>query len=303
VPEARLDRPPRYLPRHVLQFANRNLTGVGFCTVVRKLVEMRVFYRSIWLVGLALLVGLQLKSQAVFTSSSDSRKPLSSRSAGTAPVLQPVHLNLAAAEITGDSLMASHRYQAALELYQRVETPTAKLWSRMGIAYQNLLDIDDAVRCYRKSLDLDPNNPRVLNDLATAFDQFQDHRRAEELYRKAIRLDPKSAIYWKNLGTNLLAQHYSSEGAEVYEQALALDPHIFDDHGNPSMMLPVADNAETNYARASSCAKAGLKSCAIAYLSKAMNEGSATPKRVAADAQFDAMRNDPALQQLLFRNR
>lgn len=264
---------------------------------------MRVSYCSIWILGLSLLVRVPAQSQSAFSSGADSPVPLVAPTPDKTALSQPVHLNLAAAEIAGDSMMAAHRYQAALEIYQGVQTPTAKLWSRMGIAYQNLLDLDDAVRCYKKSLDLEPDNPRVLNDLATTYDQMQSHRRAEELYRKAIRLDPKSAVYLKNLGTNLMAQHDSERASGVYEQALALDPHIFDNQGNPSMILPIADHAETNYARARSCAQAGQKTCALTYLAKALNEGSASAKRVAGDALFDPIRKDPAIRQLLSTNR
>jgi tetratricopeptide (TPR) repeat protein len=212
---------------------------------------------------------------------------------------QRAHSDVIEVEKTGDWLMAQHRYQAALETYQRALTPSAKLWSRIGIAYQSLLDPDDAIRCYKESLKLEPDNPRVLNDMATAYDQLDDHRQAERLYRKAIRLTPDSATYLKNLGTNLLAQHKSEQGSEAYGDALTLDPHIFANHSNPLMALPAADNAETNYARARSCAQAGQKDCVLAYLTKALNEGSATPERIAGDGQFNAFRSDPEVQELL----
>lgn len=45
---------------------------------------------------------------------------------------------LLAAERVGNQFMAQGRYQAALEVYSGVPPPTAKLWTRMGVAYQFL---------------------------------------------------------------------------------------------------------------------------------------------------------------------
>jgi Asp-tRNA(Asn)/Glu-tRNA(Gln) amidotransferase A subunit family amidase len=153
------------------------------------------------------------------------------------------------------------------------------------------------------ALMLDPHDARFYNDLATAYDQLEDHRQAEQLYREAIRLDPHSAIYLKNLGTNLMAQQKFAKGSEAYRQALSIDPHILDFRNTPTMALPRKDNAETNYARARSCAQDGLVDCTVVYLRKALDEGSATPRRIASDARFQAVLNTPEVQLLLTEQR
>ena len=206
-------------------------------------------------------------------------------------------------EQLGNQLLQQGSYQAALDAYQLAPVRSAKLWSKMGIAYQRLLDFDDAVRCFRESVRLDPHNALFYNDLATAYDQLEDHRQAEQLYREAIRLDPYSAIYLKNLGTNLMAQHKFAKGSEAYRQALSIDPHILDFRNTPTMALPRKDNAEANYARARSCAQDGLVDCTVVYLRKALDEGSATPRRIASDARFQAVLNTPEVQLLLTEQR
>ena len=199
----------------------------------------------------------------------------------------------------GDQLLAARRYHEAIDMYRQISTPSARALDCMGIAYESLLDSDDAIRSYKKALRLDPKNARTNNDLATAYDQVERHSDAEHLYRKAIQLAPSTALYYKNLGTNLLAQHKYRKGAEAYQHALSLDPHIFDKHGDPLMVLPRSENAELNYARAGSCAQAGLRDCALTYLRKAINEGSATARRIESDRSFTSLRDDPSMQQLL----
>lgn len=276
--------------------------SVGFRTVVWNPIEMCIRHRWIWIAGVAFFGALPVLSQKNLNSNSEqAMADLSNRPVQTTGPQRSLP-GVVEAEKTGDWLMAQHRYQAALEAYQNVLTPSAKLWSRIGIAYQSLLDPPDAVRCYKKSLKLEPDNARVLNDLATAYDQLDEHRQAERLYRKAIRLDSNSATYFKNLGTNLLAQNKYKQGSQAYSQALMLDPRIFDNRSNPLMVLPASLNAETNYARARSCALAGQKECALVYLTKALNEGSATPQRVDSDRQFNTIRNDPSLQELLAKS-
>jgi len=264
---------------------------------VRNTASMRGLHSSILISALALLVALQVASPA--QSIPNTRNNGTLLTDQSSPQTEVPSVSLLAAERVGDLFMAQGRYQAALEVYSGVPSPSAKLWARMGNAYQFLFSFDGAVHCYRQALKLEPNNARTLNNLATVLDQQGKHRDAERLYRKAINLAPDSAIYIKNLATNLLAQHEFQKGSEEYMKALALDPHVLDSQSNPAMILPKAENAETNYARARSCAEAGATECAVAYLRKALQEDSATRRRVAKDREFEAVLNDPALKQLL----
>jgi tetratricopeptide (TPR) repeat protein len=264
---------------------------------VRKAAGMRGTNISILISAVALLVALPVASQAQFTPNAANNDTQLADHASAQTEVPPV--SLLAAERVGDQFMDQGRYHAALDVYSGVPSPSAKLWARMGIAYQFLFSFDGAVRCYKQALKLEPNNARNLNNLATVLDQQGKHREAERLYRKAITLAPNSATYIKNLGTNLLAQHEFQKGSEEYKRALALDPHVLDSQSNPAMILPKAENAETNYARARSCAEARATECAVTYLRKALQEDSATRSRVTKDREFEAVLNDPALQQLL----
>jgi tetratricopeptide (TPR) repeat protein len=246
---------------------------------------------------LALLVALQAASQGQPTPNTQEVTPQPARSDSAPANARPV--SLLAAEHLGDKLMDQGRYHAALDMYLRVESRTAKLWARIGNAYQLLFSFENAVSSYRESLRLEPDNARVMNNLAAALDQQGYHKNAELLYRKAIDLNPDSATYLRNLGTNLLAQHKFQEGSDAYGKALVIDPHILDNQSHAAMILSPAVNAEINYARARSCAEAGMTECAIMYLRKAIQEGAATRSRVTSDSDFQALLNDPDFKQFL----
>jgi tetratricopeptide (TPR) repeat protein len=205
------------------------------------------------------------------------------------------------AEELGDSLTAHQRYQAAIAAYSKAPEMTADIWNKMGIDYQMMFNSRDAARCYKESLQLDPRNPQVLNNLATVYASLKDYGQADRLYRRALRYSPKSALILKNLGTNLLTEHKYNKGWEAYQQALAVDPQIFDDRGAPSVEDPssIEERGAMNYYMAASCARAGETDCALEYLRMALDEGFTTRKKVASDVEFASLRDNPAFKQLL----
>jgi tetratricopeptide (TPR) repeat protein len=201
----------------------------------------------------------------------------------------------------GDIHLAREQYQAAIATYAKVEPPSSAVWNKMGIAYQMLLDLKDAARCYNESLNLEPNDAQALNNLATVEDLQEDFRPAESNYRKALELEPHSAVFLKNLGTNLLMQHEIRKGEEAYAEALRLNPHIFDGPVGPWIKLPAParDYGAPSYLKALSCARAGLDNCAIEQLRKAFNEGFATVKKVEKEKSLKKLEDSPELQRLL----
>jgi tetratricopeptide (TPR) repeat protein len=204
-------------------------------------------------------------------------------------------------EQIGDALMAHQRYQAAIEQYKKAPTDSATVWNKLGIAYQLMFNLTDAMRCYEKSHKLDPKNPNVLNNLGTVFDALKQYHNAEKMYRKALKIDPHSALILKNYGTNLLARHKYEKGWQQYQAAIKADPGIFQDNSRPRIENPasVADRGAMNYYMARGCVKAGMPARAIEYLRMALNEGYTNPKKIIADDEFATLHGIPAFEELL----
>jgi tetratricopeptide (TPR) repeat protein len=224
-----------------------------------------------------------------------SAAPAPSQLANPGSAVQPTAKEL------GDALMAHQRYQAAIEAYKKVPGPSADALNQMGIAYQMMFNLHDAVRCYEGSLRADPKNANVLNNLGTVYDSLKQLNAAERMYRKALKLEPKSAMIEKNLGTNLLAQHHYKKGWQAYQAALAIDPQIFKDTAALRVENPAStqDRGAMNYYMARGCVRAGQNDCAIDYLRMALNEGYTNPKKIEADSEFAGLRGIPAFEQLL----
>lgn len=204
-------------------------------------------------------------------------------------------------EQLGDALMAHQRYQAAIEAYKKAPTNNADVWNKMGIAYQLMFNLTDAMHCYRTSYKLNSKSSNVLNNLGTVYDALKQYHNAEKMYRKALKIDPQSALILKNLGTNLLAQHKYSKGWQEYQAALRADPQVFENNSRPRIENPasVSDRGAMNYYMAKGCAKAGMSQQAIEYLRLAINEGYTNPKKIIADNEFANLHGIPEFEQLL----
>jgi tetratricopeptide (TPR) repeat protein len=204
-------------------------------------------------------------------------------------------------EQLGDALMAHQRYQAAIEAYKKASPDDATVFNKMGIAYQLMLDLTDAMHCYQASHKVEPKNPNVLNNLGTVYDAMKDYHHAEKMYRKALKLDPESALIRKNLGTNLLAQHKYKEGWQQYQAAIKLDPSIFQSTSRPRVQNPasISDRGAMNYYMAKGCVRAHMPEQAIQYLRLALDEGFTSPRKIIADDEFAALQGIPAFEELL----
>jgi len=204
-------------------------------------------------------------------------------------------------EQLGDSLQGHQRYQAAIAAYAKVTDPSAGVWNKMGIAYQMMFNLKDAIRCYNQSIKLEPRNASVLNNLATVYDSLKQYGTAERYYRKANKIDPNSALILRNLGSNQLSQHKNKKGWAAYQSALALDPQIFQNHSGASVTNPAStqERGAMHYYMAKGCISAGNSECAIQNLRLALNEGYTNPRKIAADSSFASLRELPAFQQLI----
>jgi tetratricopeptide (TPR) repeat protein len=254
---------------------------------------------SAWMLTVILFLcpnlSAQAQTQVAAIESADA-------SSGTAPrPALPAHTPME----TGDSLFSQRSYEAAIAAYSAAPQMTAALWNRIGISYEMMNDIAEAVRSYKRSLKIEPNNPLALNNLATIDASRREFGDAEREVRKALKLDPNFALAYMNLGTILISEQKLKQGQDAYAKAMAIDPAIFNARNRPKTdnSAPAHDRGAMNYSIAAACARAGSIECALQYLRSSLNEGYATPGKVAADNQFANIAGNPEFQRLLAEQR
>src|SRR5215467_988757 len=67
------------------------------------------------------------------------------------------------AEQRGDILMARKMYREAIDVYKEGPTDSAVIWNKIGIAYHQMLQTDEAKRNYEKALKLNPQYSEAIN--------------------------------------------------------------------------------------------------------------------------------------------
>jgi Flp pilus assembly protein TadD len=102
--------------------------------------------------------------------------------------------------------------------------------------------LDEAVKEFRKALDLDPESAHAHDNLATVLAEKKCYREALSEYLAALELDPDAPTAHYNLA-NFLATHGLEMAVEEYQASLALDPEHPDTHLN--LGLTLADLGKT----------------------------------------------------------
>ncbi len=205
-------------------------------------------------------------------------------------------------EMRGDIFMARKMYREAVEMYRTGPADSAVLANKTGIAYHQLLDLDDARKSYERAIKLKPDYAEAINNLGTIYYAKKSYRRSITQYRKALRLTPDSASILSNLGMSYFARKNYDLAFATFQDALKLDPEVFEHRSAMGVLLQersVDERAKFHYYLAKTCAKAGDVEHALLYIRKALEEGFKERNKFNQDPEFAAMRENPEFKQIL----
>lgn len=112
--------------------------------------------------------------------------------------------------------------------------------------------LDEAMREFRKAIELDPDSAHAHDNLATVLTEKKLFREALEEYLTAIRLEPDAPTAHYNLAC-FLATHGPEMAVEEYKEAIDLDPEYPDAHLNLGLTYVdqgLVDDARRAFSRA-----------------------------------------------------
>jgi len=213
------------------------------------------------------------------------------------PVLPP--------ETRGDIYMARKMYREAIETFRQGPPKDPVLLNKIGIAFHQLTQLDDAKKSYEQALKIKPDYVEAMNNLGTVYYAKKSHRRAISWYRKALRVapeSPRSSSIYMNLGTAHFARKEYDKASEAYRTAMRLDPEVFERHGSFGVMLEertVDERARYHVFLARMYAKDGRSDLALQYLRKAFEEGFKEKKKIQEEPDFAALRELPEFKELM----
>jgi tetratricopeptide (TPR) repeat protein len=116
-----------------------------------------------------------------------------------------------------------------------------------GYQHQQAGRLEDAERCYRRVLALDPNHPDSLHLLGVVALQSGRRPLALSMIRRAIAADSEVASYHSNLGTLLADLGQTDQAIDCYRRAIALRPDLPEAYINLGNAL--RDRGQTDEAR------------------------------------------------------
>ena len=208
-------------------------------------------------------------------------------------------------ELRGDIYMARKMYREAIEMYRESPADSPAVANKIGIAFHQLLFLDQAKKNYERAIKLDSKYSEAINNLGTIYYAQKSYRRAIGCYKRALRYSSGSASIYANLGAAYFGRKDYKKASEYYEDALKLDPDVFEHHSGFGTLMQertVEERATFHLYLAKMYAKSGANDRALMYLRKALEEGVKDRKKIPDMPEFASMKTDPGFQQLLSEN-
>jgi tetratricopeptide (TPR) repeat protein len=225
-----------------------------------------------------------------------------------APAQPPAPKPALSAEMRGDIFMARKMYREAIEAFKEGSPKDPVLWNKTGIAYHQMVQLDNARKSYEQALKLKPDYVEAMNNIGTIYYAKKSYRRAISWYDKALKTSgaqARAASIYMNMGTAFFARKRYQDATEAYQTALKMDPDVFEHHSSFGVMLEertVEERAKYHYYVAKLYAKSGRSELALQYLRKALEEGFKERDKLAKDPEFATMRDTDEFKLLLASN-
>jgi len=99
---------------------------------------------------------------------------------------------------------------------QEIEAAT---WTNKGDALYELGRYGEALKCYDKAIEINPNNTTAWNNKGFVLDELVRYEEALKCYDKAIEINPNNTAAWTNKGAALYKLGRKSEAQRCYDKA------------------------------------------------------------------------------------
>jgi tetratricopeptide (TPR) repeat protein len=119
-------------------------------------------------------------------------------------------------------------YEQAIEHYRMTAFLKRSLSSHYTLAdvYLSVGKVDEAIETFHMIIKLDPENPRVYNDIGVAFASKGLTGKAIEHFGSAIKLDPGYVDAHNNIGIAYLSEGFVDKAVSHFSTAVRLRPEV-----------------------------------------------------------------------------
>jgi predicted O-linked N-acetylglucosamine transferase (SPINDLY family) len=126
-------------------------------------------------------------------------------------------------------------FDVAIDLISRaiaINPAIADYHGNLGEAYRRSMQLEKALVCFRRTLELAPDHGAAHNNLGIALKDIGSLDEAITSYGRAIQLDPAFAEAHCNLGVALHEKGRTDEAIASYRRAIELKPDLAAAHNN-----------------------------------------------------------------------
>jgi tetratricopeptide (TPR) repeat protein len=210
------------------------------------------------------------------------------------------------AEIRANLLMLRKQYAEAVDAYKellKAEPRNPSLLNRLGMAYFNLSNLEQAKKYYERAIKADKKFADAMNNLGVVWYQKKNYRRAIRYYQQAIELRPELASLYSNLGYAYFGDKKYDLAMSAFQRAMELDPLVLERRGGSGGSLlqdrSVEERGYFFFFLAKSYALLGNAERCAHYLRRAHDEGYKNIALVEKDPAFERMIKDPLVLEYL----
>jgi tetratricopeptide (TPR) repeat protein len=256
---------------------------------------------ALFAIPLALVFLPAVEAQQVTHPAAQDQSSSSANSAPAAPPMTPRQT----AELRGDVMMARKEFAQAVTAYEQIivaEPKNALILNKIGVAYQELGDLNRSSRFYKKAMKADKSFASPINNLGTVEYEKKHYGRAISLYTKASTLKIDLSTIYSNLGYAYFANKEYPQAMETFAKALQLDPTIFDHRGGAGSIIQqrtTTDPGLFSFFVAKQYASMGDAERTAHYLKLARDDGYPNFLSAQTDPAFTKVIKDPRVQEVL----
>jgi tetratricopeptide (TPR) repeat protein len=127
----------------------------------------------------------------------------------------------------GADLYSLGRYDEAIECYDKaleLNPQDADAWSGKGGCLMTMGRYEEAVNYYNTALEINPQHTMAWSGKGGCLICLGRYNEAIECYDKALELNPKDALAWHSKGSCLMSLRRFRQAIECFDRALKISP-------------------------------------------------------------------------------
>jgi tetratricopeptide (TPR) repeat protein len=114
-----------------------------------------------------------------------------------------------------------------LKELSELEPENPDVWQNLASAYRKIEEYDKAIHCYRKAVEIEPDTSDTWFNMGDAYREKKDYDEAIRCYSKTLEIKPEMREAWGNMGNTYREKNEHEEAIRCYRKVLAIKP---DDH-------------------------------------------------------------------------